>query len=536
MTPGLSEKQIKLCDQEEDLSEEMTKKGISHFYISLHPLEGMNVTGADTETTKHLIEVLKEDGFEDRVGQSRMETGGNLDRFGTRRNKRNLLRRIFQTCLRPLPMAFKEITSFDLKRYVFSNMIGCLTENTGFKWGMPLPQSMEKWYDEDDKDLWPLLRGQNYHTSLGRILKEKGYRNAGDFYSKLIKRCYEDQAGPSALEKFRMNQSLEQVLQLLTDFERVEDDVQDIEEERIMERAQSERKQKEQEEEDDRRRKEEEEQEEQEDGLREAAETDVAQERERSMRPRIRDRDASRERDRSRSQDQEIQSRNSSTQNSSQLLYTSEEWSQMLSPGVLKELHRDDKTNRPRSLVQILKKNITGGQLTSLLVNDGLFHSENIIPGNELVIQQLLCNMAPVYCVLELLEVSIHKDKLKIHKMKFPQDNIVNPQQPIAAPGSSAFEKLSQQTLDFWGIQFAEEVPVKLNTKNYEDDLNMSIFDPNSTRYERAAVPPSIPKKPVTVNILNMKGKGKQPIISRQSQEISDSGRPTRSQFRFLLT
>ena len=105
---GATEKQILAFDREEELSKHMAELGIQHFYISRSPLEGTQVTGSDKETAQRLQKFLSVQ-YEEWVSDKEMILGGELDRYGTRKNKRELLKAGFKTALLPLPMPWKEI-------------------------------------------------------------------------------------------------------------------------------------------------------------------------------------------------------------------------------------------------------------------------------------------------------------------------------------------------------------------------------------------------------------------------------------------
>ena len=314
----------------------MAELGIQHFYISRSPLEGTQVTGSDKETAQRLQKFLSVQ-YEEWVSDKEMILGGELDRYGTRKNKRELLKAGFKTPLLPLPMPWKEITSFVLKRVIFANMITELRRNKRpkFKWGCELPSEFENWFDEDDKHMFPYLRGQNFEKQLAQLCSQRGYKSVAEFYDKMITRCYETLAGPMALDKFHMNQDEEDIRQMLKDIRTTDPDL-DIEEERVAQMARIRKEQ-----EDPRSLEETGEGEEliEEEASQEHVGEDDIRDRRLRRGPRKESRSRSRSRNRSRSRSRSRSFRSRSLEPNDQRIYTQEEWASMMHPSLLKSLH-----------------------------------------------------------------------------------------------------------------------------------------------------------------------------------------------------
>ena len=537
---GVSEEQIKAFDREEELSQKMAELGINHFYVSTNPLEGTQVTGSNSKTAKWLQELLTVNGYDLKVQEDEMIFGGKLDRYGSRKQKRELLKRGFRTALPPLPMAMDKIRTFELYRVIFAKMINELTRINPIKWGCELPKEFESWFDEDDKDLFPHLRGQNYTSQLPKMTAARGFRSTSEFYLKMIRRCYETLAGPMALQKFHMNQEMEEIEDMLEGILRNEPE-QDIEEERMMQHAHSIRNQEEhereeeqwqrkeeeqrqrdekeqrqreeqrqQDEQEQRQREEQEAQEEQQqryeemrrdlkiqDNDRDKRQREESQERERERMRRevrlntMRERRRSGEenvplapgvrealsfsqeplavravRDRERSRSQEECERNLYLQEGSSKSYAPEQWSSMMKPGLLLDLHKDAQAQGPRSHLQLVKRKLAGEEVIGVTMSDSMFMSHDVIPGNKAV-AQLLASL-PLYSLVELLQVSVHKDKLLLHSITGPSECVLPPTQLVCGPGLDRVEPLSRQSLTSWGEKFREDIDVNLHAGRKE--------------------------------------------------------------------
>ena len=145
---------------------------------------------------------------------------------------------------------------------------------------------------------------------------------------------------------------------------------------------------------------------------------------------RSRSRSSTRSRSRSRSRDQLENSR--------------EKWQDLLSPGILKEMHEHGVASvGPLNILQLLGKEVRDGLVVSATMGDGKFVSSNIFPADKHVTKDMVS--WPHYSMVKLEDVSIHKDRI-IHNETSPTADKVS-EQPLLAKGVKEFEFLNSQTL-----------------------------------------------------------------------------------------
>ena len=448
-----------------------------------------------------------------------------MNHHSTRSKKLELLGLLHQTALPPLSSKFTDLNNFDTIRIQFAKMMKSEVQGLSFKWGGEIPEKVKEWLDSAWYEAFKLLRGQNYDKGLGPIVKEIGFSKISDFFKSMIQKCYSLRlGGEHKMNTFHTNLSVNILRELLAD------KPDEIVEEQRRRLAVEEHRRKLAEEEQMRRlveetggaeekraeekRAEEKRAEEQRAKVNRAEELRAEEQRaaeehrleEQKREDRIRgirsNEERSQSRGRSRSNNRSMnrsinESRNRSSSNTrsrsnsrSREARNQEDLLKLLTPGILKTMHSDGIAHgeNPSKYLQLLDKEVKEGLVVSMTMGIGQFISTNIFPADMGMAKDWMD--WPLYCMVELIRVSIRRDKLFINHANATLDKVT--EQPFASPGVSQLQLLTPQALQFWGIKFPNEIPVNLSHKPVAADLNATLLtlDPAlsevSTRVSRA--------------------------------------------------
>ena len=406
--------------------------------------------------------ILEEAGLYQKVAELQMTSPPLLNHFSSRREKIELLQLLHQTALPPLPCKFSELNNYDAIRMQFSEMLKIDTAGTKFKYGTEIPNVITEWLEEDFHEAFLLIKGQNYDKELKNKITILGFKTVAMFYKSLIQKCYAYRlGGEHHMDTFHTDLSLEVVKELLEDKEDMTAAENMFENHPRIEDEEQER--------------------------------DIRQRRDISLRRELeqrrsagsstggrsnnlsRSKSVSRSRSRSRSRSS---SRNRSRNTT---LSPAKEWPKMLSPGILQSMHENgvvEENGRPKC-VQLLAKKEKEGKVMSATMGDGCAISQNVFTADEEMARAWMD--WPIYCMVMLEQVSVHKDKLVIVEAKATTDKVAS--QPLASDGVKELEVLHPAALTFWGIKFPEEVRVNMSYIPVTADLNSTLIsaDPGLT-------------------------------------------------------
>ena len=482
MTGGRGKAEImsKAVNQAEEKSESLTAANVLGFRITDCPVEGIIVSGEE-RLTKWMMPILEKEGLRRKVAELQMSRTKHMNHFSTRTEKIELLKVLHQTSLPPLSAKFIDLNNFEHLRIQFAKMIKVEVQGIpNFKYGSEIPDSVLEWLDETWQEAFLLTRGQNYEKALKQVSESIGFNTIALFYKALIKSCYAYRlGGEQKLDTFHVHLPIEVVRELLDDKEAMEavpapyEDQSPAEDEM---RKELEREQRQAEEE--QRRKQLQQIQKQKDQRKVEAEQrreqELAHEEEqrraetrcerrsndtstRSLN-RSRSRSRSRGRGRSRSRDQ---------------MANFQEWQELLTPGILKEMHEHGVAPSGQvKILQLLGKEVRDGLVVSTTMGDGQFVSDKILPADKRVAKDML--IWPQYSMVKLEDVSIHRDKIILNQASMTTDKVS--EQPLLAEGVKEFEFLHAQTLCLWGLKFPKEVQVDMNHQPVTADLNSTLL------------------------------------------------------------
>ena len=480
---GRGELQAKAINHAVERSYDLTKNGILSFRVVTSPTEGLLFCGEE-RITKWAQTVLEREGLGQKIAELQMMGISRLNHHSTRSDKLDLLRLLHQTSLPPLSSDFNNLNNFDTIRIQFSKMMNIEVQGLKFKWGGEIPEKVKEWLDEAWYEAFKLLRGQNYEKALGPTVKQLGFSKIADFFKALIRKCYSLRlGGEHNMHTFHTDLSIDIVRELLAD---KPDAI--VEEQRG--RLAAEEQQRKLAEEQQRMRLAEQRAEEQRAKEQRAEEQRVKEQRaeeqrvkeqraEEQRREHLLREERSQSRGRSRSIDRTINRssgsiRSRSNSENRNVSYSTKELLELLTPGILKTMHSNGTAEgETRSkYLQLLDKEVKDGLVVSMTMGDGQFISSNIFPADNGMAKAWMD--WPLYCMVELNLVSIHKDKLIINHANATIYKVT--EQPFASPGVAQLEFLTPQALQFWGIKFPSETHVNLSYKPIEADLNATLL------------------------------------------------------------
>lgn len=168
-----------------------------------------------------------------------------------------------------------------------------------------------------------------------------------------------------------------------------------------------------------------------------------------------------------------------------------------LTPGILKTMHSNGiaEGKNPSKYLQLLDKEVKDGLVVSMTMGDGHFISSNIFPADMGMAKAWMD--WPLYCMVELILVSIHRDKLIINHANATIHKVT--EQPFASPGIPQLEFLTPQALQFWGIKFPSEIEVNLSHTPVAADLNATLLTLDCALSE---VSTKVPRAPPVTSVL----------------------------------
>ena len=168
-----------------------------------------------------------------------------------------------------------------------------------------------------------------------------------------------------------------------------------------------------------------------------------------------------------------------------------------LTPGILKTMHSNGiaEGKNPSKYLQLLDKEVKEGLVVSMTMGDGHFISSNIFPADMGMAKAWMD--WPLYCMVELILVSIHRDKLIINHANATIHKVT--EQPFASPGIPQLEFLTPQALQFWGIKFPSEIEVNLSHTPVAADLNATLLTLDCALSE---VSTKVPRAPPVTSVL----------------------------------
>ena len=505
---GRGELQSKAINQAVEKSYDLTKNEILSFRVISSPTEGLLFCGEE-RLTKWATEILKREGLNQKIAELQMIGMRRINHHCTRSKKLELLGLLHQTALPPLSSKFSDLNNFDTIRIQFAKMMKSEVQGLNFKWGGEIPEKVKEWLDEDWHEAFKLLRGQNYDRGLVPILKQLGFTQITDFFKAMMQRCYSLRlGGEHNMNTFHTNLSIDILRELLAD------KPDEIVEEQRRRLSEEEQRRKLAEEEQMRRIVEEENRERRAEGQRaevqRAEELRVEEQRRedgirgvRSIQERSQSRGRSRSNDRSMNRSfNETMNRSSSNIRSrsnsrSREAINPQDLLKRLTPGILKTMHSNGiaEGKNPSKYLQLLDKEVKEGLVVSMTMGDGHFISSNIFPADIGMAKAWMD--WPLYCMVELILVSIHRDKLIINHANATIHKVT--EQPFASPGIPQLEFLTPQALQFWGIKFPSEIEVNLSHTPVAADLNATLLTLDCALSE---VSTKVPRAPPVTSVL----------------------------------
>ena len=207
---GLVEEQTTKVARMVKKSEDLTMAGIFHTSIIYHPTEGLILTGEE-EMSRKVMELIERGGLKQSVTEAQLRAGNSLNHFSSRRTKENILSKLFNCVLPPLPMPLSEMRTLVLLTTAFGKLWEVELKGTRFKIGDPCPEKMKDWFKHGD-DVWSCMKGTTHTKELLAILKSKGM-NLPDFYRELLTAAYK--ARGADVQQFHLERDTDQLQSLL---------------------------------------------------------------------------------------------------------------------------------------------------------------------------------------------------------------------------------------------------------------------------------------------------------------------------------
>ena len=145
----------------------------------------------------------------------------------------------------------------------------------------------------------------------------------------------------------------------------------------------------------------------------------------------------------------------------------------LLTPGEMMRIHKDAKCSET-PVFQLMSKKTADGKLVSMTLSDGSNVSENLIPANDQVGDEM--NQINQFDLIKIEDASVDKDKIVLQKIEHLEMTDESGQYwpikaAVKANGVERLRRIKQTTLDLWGIRFMNRTKVSVDTVEVNNTL-----------------------------------------------------------------
>ena len=146
-------------------SGQITAAGVTSVTIINHPTKGLLFAGEE-KLCRKLKELLAKEDIDKELMEESMRSGNNLNHSCTRGDKEELMSKVYDCLLPPLPMPFSEFCNSPTTM-LYSHFSRVLeVEMAGLRYkGGPLPEKILEWF-KWDQSIFNAIRGATYHKTL----------------------------------------------------------------------------------------------------------------------------------------------------------------------------------------------------------------------------------------------------------------------------------------------------------------------------------------------------------------------------------
>ena len=139
--------------------------GVTSVTIINHPTEGLLFAGEE-KLCRKLKELVAKEDIDKELMEESMRSGNNLNHSCTRGDKEELMSKVYDCLLPPLPMPFSEFCNSPTTM-LYSHFSRVLeVEMAGLRYkGGPLPEKIFEWF-KWDQSIFNAIRGATYHKTL----------------------------------------------------------------------------------------------------------------------------------------------------------------------------------------------------------------------------------------------------------------------------------------------------------------------------------------------------------------------------------
>ena len=146
-------------------SGQITAAGVTSVTIINHPTEGLLLAGEE-KLCRKLKELVAKEDIDKELMEESMRSGNNLNHSCTRGDKEELMSKVYDCLLPPLPMPFSEFCNSPTTMLSshFSRVLEVEMAGLRYKGG-PLPEKILDWF-KWDQSIFNAIRGATYHKTL----------------------------------------------------------------------------------------------------------------------------------------------------------------------------------------------------------------------------------------------------------------------------------------------------------------------------------------------------------------------------------
>ena len=146
-------------------SGQITAAGVTSVTIINHPTEGLLFAGEE-KLCRKLKELVAKEDIDKELMEESMRSGNNLNHSCTRGEKEELMSKVYDCLLPPLPMPFSEFCNSPTTMLSshFSRVLEVEMAGLRYKGG-PLPEKILEWF-KWDQSIFNAIRGATYHKTL----------------------------------------------------------------------------------------------------------------------------------------------------------------------------------------------------------------------------------------------------------------------------------------------------------------------------------------------------------------------------------
>ena len=145
----------------------------------------------------------------------------------------------------------------------------------------------------------------------------------------------------------------------------------------------------------------------------------------------------------------------------------------LLTPGEMMRIHKDAKCSET-PVFQLISKKTAAGKLVSMSFSDGSHVSENLVPANDQMGEEM--NQINQFDLIKIEDASVDKDKIVLQKIEQLEMTDESGQYwpikaAVKANGVVSLKRIKQDTLDLWGIRFRNRTKVSVDTVEANNTL-----------------------------------------------------------------